>query len=119
MSRPLNAQKEREYQFAATLDKMARRELKASAAGSARYATPERSPMIRRFLCAWPHRDHQGRIWAPAGRRWAGGGGVDEPGAVRWLKCSRGSQNNKIGACSMGKRPVSWARSEGLEPPNF
>ena len=55
----------------------------------------------------------------PAGRGQTGGGGVDEPGTVRWLNCSRGSQNNKIGACRTGKRSVSWARSEGLEPPTF
>ena len=52
-----------------------------------------------------------------------GGGGVDEPGSVRWLRCSRGSQrgpqNNKKTPRRTGKGPVSWARSEGLEPPTF
>ncbi len=67
--------------------------------------------------------DHQGRVRAPAGRRQAGGGGVDEPGAVRWLRCAcgsqRGSQNDKKARCRAGKGPVTWARSEGLEPPTF
>jgi len=69
------------------------------------------------------YRDHQGRVRASARRGRAGGGGVDEPGSVRWLRCSRGSQcgsqNNQKAPCRAGKGPVSWARSEGLEPPTF
>ena len=46
-----------------------------------------------------------------------------EPGSVRWLRCARasqrGSQNNKKGPLRAGEGPVSWARSEGLEPPTF
>ena len=74
---------------------------------------------------AWPceHRRYQGRVRAPAGGRQAVGGGIDEPGAVRWLTCARGSQrgsqNDKKARCRAGNGPVTWARSEGLEPPTF
>ena len=43
----------------------------------------------------------------------------DEPGSVRGLTCSRGSQSDKKARCRAGNGPVSWARSEGLEPPTF
>ena len=60
---------------------------------------------------------------ASARRGRTGGGGVDEPGAVRWLRCvrgsQRGSQDNRKAPCRAGKGPLSWARSEGLEPPTF
>ena len=60
---------------------------------------------------------------APARRRQASGGRVDEPGSVRGLTCAcgsqRGSQNAKKARCRAGNGLVSWARSEGLEPPTF
>ena len=31
----------------------------------------------------------------------------------------RGSQSHKKARCRAGNGPVSWARSEGLEPPAF
>jgi len=71
----------------------------------------------------WTRRSSQRCVRASAGRRQAGGGGVDEPGSVRGLTCSRGSQrgsqSDKKARCRAGNGPVSWARSEGLEPPTF
>ena len=47
---------------------------------------------------------------------------VSESGTVR-LTCSRSSQRGSHGdgkaLCQAGRGPVSWARSEGLEPPTF
>lgn len=53
------------------------------------------------------YRDHQGRVRASARRGRAGGGGVDEPGSVRWLRCSRGSQR---GSQNNKKPPAGRAR---------
>ena len=59
------------------------------------------------------HRNHQGRVRASARRGRTGGGGVDEPGSVRWSRYSRGSQrgsqNNKKAPGRAGEGPVSWA----------
>ena len=48
---------------------------------------------------------------------------VTEPGSVRRLICARGSQrgsqSDKKARCRAGNGPVTWARSEGLEPPTF